>query len=309
MRPVSWILLVGPLFGMAASTASAQESASSFDVPAWAQDTQAVMSAAGLLVIIGAFGRWAHRRSVLTHMTDNFTPWGGVEALAAALTWIVLKTIPIQIVAGVGGWQPVDLPMGWILATDVLAAVVVLGFSIWMMRRRYGVLADSLGLRWDNPFVAIGLAALGLLATTPVQFALAKALKTIGVEIEQGVVQEVSQRSGMDLVLAVVMVVLVAPVVEEFLFRGVIQMGVRRYLGPWGAILFSSVLFASVHRDWNASPGDLQAWSVPLLILPLGLVLGYLYQRRQSLMAPIALHMLFNGFTVVVLVAVHLGWK
>ncbi len=48
----------------------------------------------------------------------------------------------------------------------------------------------------------------------------------------------------------IVLAVVVAPVVEEMLFRGLFQTMIRSYLGrPWPAIAITSLLFASIHEN------------------------------------------------------------
>jgi membrane protease YdiL (CAAX protease family) len=58
-----------------------------------------------------------------------------------------------------------------------------------------------------------------------------------------------------------------------------------------GAIYATALLFASIHSNWPTP--------VPLFLLGLGL--GWLAYRTQSLVGPIALHMLFNGVACITL--------
>lgn len=90
-------------------------------------------------------------------------------------------------------------------------------------------------------------------------------------------------------ILLVVLAVVVAPLTEEMIFRGLFQTMLRSYLGqPWPAIVVTSVLFAMVH-------GDLAHWPA-LFVLALGL--GYAYEKSGSLFRPIFMHALFNGVAV-----------
>ncbi len=80
---------------------------------------------------------------------------------------------------------------------------------------------------------------------------------------------------------------------EELLFRGLVQRDLTKALGwKWGIVL-ASVLFAVMHLTWR---------SVPELFFVFfaALILGYLYYRTRSLVAPIVMH----GTGNVVLVAV-----
>jgi membrane protease YdiL (CAAX protease family) len=91
---------------------------------------------------------------------------------------------------------------------------------------------------------------------------------------------------------------LLAPIGEELLFRGIIQTGIRKLLPPrgrslyhrWVAISITALLFGGMHFS---TPHH-----VPALVV-LGLLLGFLYERRGSLTVPIIVHMLFNGRTLV----------
>ncbi len=85
--------------------------------------------------------------------------------------------------------------------------------------------------------------------------------------------------------------VVIAPVVEELLFRGVLLPALTRYAGVKPAIVAVSVLFALVH-------GHLPS-AVPLFILSAALSLAYIY--RGSLVTSIAMHAFFNGMTIAVI--------
>ncbi|NTW28297.1 MAG: CPBP family intramembrane metalloprotease [Coriobacteriia bacterium] len=90
-------------------------------------------------------------------------------------------------------------------------------------------------------------------------------------------------------VLAVALVALVAPVVEELAFRGVVLNALGEKWGMWPAIIASALLFAASH---------LSLW----MLLPtfvLGVALGWIAWTRRSLASAILLHMLYNSAAVV----------
>jgi membrane protease YdiL (CAAX protease family) len=91
----------------------------------------------------------------------------------------------------------------------------------------------------------------------------------------------------------IISAVLLAPLAEELLFRGLLQSMLRRIAGPWGAILATSAIFAFLHSGQGAQ-------AIPALLL-LSVVLGYNYERSGRLVAPIVIHMLFN--LVMILIA------
>jgi membrane protease YdiL (CAAX protease family) len=70
---------------------------------------------------------------------------------------------------------------------------------------------------------------------------------------------------------------------------------VRRWLPDRqvvGAIYGAALVFGSVHAS---------VWPAPVPLFVLGLALGFLAHRTQSLVAPMVLHSLFNGVACVVL--------
>ena len=88
--------------------------------------------------------------------------------------------------------------------------------------------------------------------------------------------------------------VLLYPVVEEIVFRGLIQELVRDYisrlsLGPVTmANLLTSLLFAGLHFIYHAP-----LWAA-LVFFP-SLVFGFFKDRTDGLLAPIILHVFYNA--------------
>eukprot|EP00752_Nemacystus_decipiens_P015113 g13465.t1 len=98
-----------------------------------------------------------------------------------------------------------------------------------------------------------------------------------------------------NLVLIIISAVVMAPLIEELVFRGVMQTSVLHVFGMsrWTAMLYTAVLFSITH-----------AWVVPwqslLTLFVLGLVFGYLYERTGSLLAPILAHAGFNAMNIAI---------
>lgn len=80
-----------------------------------------------------------------------------------------------------------------------------------------------------------------------------------------------------------------APIFEEIVFRGFLLASLTRYLPIWGAIVASSFLFAVVHISLSEL----------LPLMTLGMVMGFVYTRSRNLLAPILLHSLWNGSTLL----------
>jgi membrane protease YdiL (CAAX protease family) len=99
-------------------------------------------------------------------------------------------------------------------------------------------------------------------------------------------------------VLAIVGALLLAPIGEELLFRGLLQSGIKKLMfvrwgswcHRWIAIAVSAAIFGAMH---TGTPHH-----IPSLIV-LGVILGYLYERSGSLVLPILVHVLFNSKTLL----------
>ncbi len=91
--------------------------------------------------------------------------------------------------------------------------------------------------------------------------------------------------------LAVAGGVVLAPLVEEIIFRGLLQRLVARKWGSWPGIVVSALVFALAHSE---------PWFLFGLI-GVGLLLGFLFEATHSLTACWAAHALHNAVSLVIL--------
>ena len=81
---------------------------------------------------------------------------------------------------------------------------------------------------------------------------------------------------------------IVAPIAEEVVFRGYLYPAAKRFCGPAGAVLFSSLVFAAAHGNVVAL----------LPLFALAVLLCLIYEFTGSIWASISVHFLFNAATV-----------
>lgn len=93
-------------------------------------------------------------------------------------------------------------------------------------------------------------------------------------------------RSPWDWVLLFMQTAVVAPLVEETLFRGVLYPALREKWGQWRGIVLTSTIFAILHPNMPAG-------FLPLFVLGGGMAL--LYERNRSLLPAMVLHAINNG--------------
>jgi membrane protease YdiL (CAAX protease family) len=109
---------------------------------------------------------------------------------------------------------------------------------------------------------------------------------------EQDVVQTLRACSAwLNQVSLGIVAIVLAPVVEETFFRGILYPGLKQTGFPRLALWVSALLFALMHFN--------VVTFVPLLLL--AIVLTLLYEHTNNLLAPIVAHSLFNSVNFAVL--------
>ena len=96
-----------------------------------------------------------------------------------------------------------------------------------------------------------------------------------------------------------VMVVGFVPVVEEFLFRGCLQSWMTSKWKKRWAIPVASCIFALFHFSWLQGVNNIEILTSLFL---LSCILGYVYEKEESLFASIGLHTAFNTMTIFFMV-------
>lgn len=108
-------------------------------------------------------------------------------------------------------------------------------------------------------------------------------------EVQQTGFKDLTQ--SYEYIAAFIALVIIAPVVEETLFRGFLHTRMRKLTGRFGAIVIVSALFGAIHLQLN----------VAVDTFALGLVLGLLREYTGSIYSSIALHMIKNGLAYYLL--------
>ncbi len=149
-----------------------------------------------------------------------------------------------------------------------------------------------IGLRGARPrffLEALGMAALSVgLATLYVM-----GLEALLPDAKSGL-EGLTERIGLPLALFVVAVT--PAVLEEVIFRGMLQGRLMALMGRFGGFFVTAAAFAVVHGQPVALP----------IHLGLGLYLGWLRERANSLLPCMLMHFLYNG-TLVTLEHLQLG--
>jgi uncharacterized protein len=218
----------------------------------------------------------------------GWSPWTAPAALVSGLVLAAVGGLLVDIPALVFGVKitPSHVPPGLAIAdTAVQDGAFVLAAVFFAQLGGRTVSASQFGLRPTGLKRAARLVVLtlaGFLLFSLVWSAVfhagkEKLLEQLGVD-----------KSTILLLLSAALTCVVAPICEEFLFRGFIFTALRNWRGVWPAAVISGLVFGAVHAG-SAPAVDL----VPLAALGFGLCL--LYRYTGSLYPCIAAHSLNNS--------------
>lgn len=223
------------------------------------------------------------------------------------LMGILILSASVGYFAAFAIWQAIHLSIPKDHAEDVITAAAelsVLACLLLLSSRLRPRGLQQLGLTTRNFFRAIPRALLGIWGIFPLVYA-AMIVVQLVIELLHRKLPEAHpmlqqlQGSEHTIWFAVIVfeAVVLAPMVEESLFRGFIQTILvyvfGRRSGPtptarWVGIIITALLFGAVH-------GEL-AFVFPLFVLAVGL--GYVYERTGNLWACIFIHGAFNAMQI-----------
>ncbi|NUN04086.1 MAG: CPBP family intramembrane metalloprotease, partial [Bryobacteraceae bacterium] len=117
-----------------------------------------------------------------------------------------------------------------------------------------------------------------------------------------GPITALPNNGGLDLLLWLVMLVILAPLIEEALFRGVVFAGFQNSWGRAPAAILTSVVFWVLHL-WDMAG----FWLAMVGIASMSILTLWLRLRYSAIGPAIAAHVGYNGFIAAVLLLSRLG--
>ncbi len=193
----------------------------------------------------------------------------------------------------------IPLLMASLLASELLAA----WWLLWYVRRQgharlAGGSASGIGWR-PAPPRAYGMAALGALAVMLLVAAEATLYPPNLSKLANLDLARLLQGPPAIALLAALFVIVMAPLIEELLFRGIAFAGIAARLGPGWATALTTLVFTALHAPEKIyyPPGFADVASIALLSC-------WLRLRYRSIRPGMAMHFLYNaGMLLVPLLA------
>jgi membrane protease YdiL (CAAX protease family) len=207
-----------------------------------------------------------------------------VGFLAAAVGTLIVVTIILSI-AGVGSDD--DLSPALVVALTLVQDTFLCGTAIFLASLATRPRPWHFGLRPARLWRSLGWAAVGVVGYLVFVGVYSAILTPDG---EQSVTEDLgADESTLGLVAAGLVVIAVAPVAEEFFFRGFFYRALRSRLSVLAAAAIDGVVFGLIHFSGSET----------LELLPILAALGFMfclvYERTGTLYTVIGLHALNNS--------------
>ena len=170
----------------------------------------------------------------------------------------------------------------------LFAMPIAIFFILWRMKKRKIPLSvlGTLKIEAKPLFISIFLLAVFLLFEELY-------LYLLGIEMPKSFIEFMLAKP---ILLGFVSAVLVAPIIEEFLFRGFLHSQLRiSCLKNWGAVIVSSFVWTAIHFQYELG--------ILIFLFIFGLFLGYFRIKYNSLLIPIILHALNNLISFLLIIS------
>ncbi len=245
-------------------------------------------------------GSWAYAsrqgRSLIPQRFRN----ENVEVPRLALVLTLAYLLAPYLLQVFSNHKQVEVPefdaSAWIdgVKATLIVSMVILGglLTVIMLSVRNDIELVKLGFRHDVIQKQIGYGAYGfLLAFAPVYLVMLAASPLQSEETLHPLLRLLQTMGfGKEMFWVIFLPVVMAPLVEELLYRVILQTWLIQHLGKVYGIALAAFFFASAHGFPDS-----------MAIFPLGIFLGIVYQQRRSYIAAVSLHAIFNAYNVIIM--------
>ncbi len=215
------------------------------------------------------------------------------------LSFIVIQVATVVVLVGTGYADDVDnVPMSVnTVLVSLMWAVQLVAVAWWANRSMRTTLTAATGLRVlprDASWIVVGLACQFVLVPI-VNWPLSRLFpdEFSAEKIARRAEELADSAPGAWFVVLAIVVVVGAPVIEEIVYRGMVQKGFVSSWGPTAGVVVTAALFAAIHMSWAETPA----------LFAFALVLGVAAHRTGRLGPAIITHMAFNLAGLVMVAA------
>lgn len=245
---------------------------------------------------------------------DLGVPWGWVDVLLLAAIGL-LGTFAVSLVlilgAGALGVNVTQLRNStsqqsiFLIVNQVVISFILLLYLAAQMRIRFHApFWHTIGWKGidtgaaPRPLVYLGYIFAGFFLALLVQLASA----AVGTKAKLPI--EVFFQDRRSALLLMLMGVLVAPIVEETIFRGYLYPVVARSFGITTGVFATGILFGLLH-----APQLKGGWGQIALLMVVGIVFTYARSTKKSVLASYLLHVSYNSFLFLEFIVASSGFR
>lgn len=220
-------------------------------------------------------------------------PWRATDAVLVMVLVMLSGIVVLPLAESLGQFGGVALV--------VVSAILTIVFTYAVVRRRYGAGTEKLLWGHRRPTGADVLVGLGAAVAGQLGVSLIVLTLTMGgraPEVQEGLRQAASNPATLPFMA--LGAVLLIPVAEELVYRGMLFQALRGRYGRWPAIGISGFIFGLLHVQWGDLAGTLLLLAA---FYPFGMWLAWVFDRRGSLVSSIVCHALYNGGNLALFLA------
>jgi membrane protease YdiL (CAAX protease family) len=217
-----------------------------------------------------------------------------VYCLLLCICFMIMVTAAAQKLSGA---KPNVIPPGIMVLSSLALDGSILVSIFFFLRFERLTWAEVFGFKTGGPWRAILWGIAVALCFTPIGQIMndlcSRALQSLHVQAPNEQAVETLQKAtpGFSRVYLIFFAIIIAPVAEETLFRGILYPAIKQFGFPRAALWGTALLFAAIHLNIAAF--------LPLMLF--AIILAVLYEKTNNLLACIVAHSLFNAAGVLLL--------
>jgi membrane protease YdiL (CAAX protease family) len=235
-----------------------------------------------------------------TLVATQVSPIGFPPAAATwALGWVIgMGLLGSLVVAASGTEAGDDISIATLALVSMVGwATFLVALTVTSRRHGSGDVVRDYAVRFEPAdLIGVVLGAATQLVLVPVLYWPLRQIwpDTFAPERLEERAQDLADRAGgVSTVLLVLVVVVGAPIVEELVYRGLLQRSLSNLITPWPALGFTALWFAFIHLSWIEIPGLFLA----------GLVFGACVVVTRRIGTAIVTHAAFNAVGIWVVLS------
>ncbi len=259
---------------------------------------------------------WLYRTSLAATALANSAPRRNnmhaympfVPLFIAVLTASIAIALQEKLLPNLSEWQSEFYNN----ASFCIGAVIAIAVIIYFAKKHFTRGLKGFGLRFKTIPKDLAAAIINLITIAPLIIIAVQLTLFIGMLIygpdfqltKHDQLQSIALYTQLPLqIIIVITTIVIAPIFEELLFRGLFQTMIGSFLAgsefadtyirtkqpAWLAIVCSSIIFASIHANISHR----------LALFVLAMCLGYAYEKSGSIIRPIFIHIIFNAINII----------